>query len=67
MVINRDMFKRHLWHALYHVERAEMWLDRGGRFRNEFTKHHIKLAKGQITMAKLYVGWHPKLAEKQNE
>ncbi|MHA1800561.1 MAG: hypothetical protein ACTSWJ_02345 [Candidatus Heimdallarchaeaceae archaeon] len=63
MIINRDMFERHLDHATYHVRRAEMWLDRDGSMRNQFTEHNIELAKSQIIMAKLYVGWHPKLAE----
>ena len=63
MVINRYMFDKHLNHASYHLTQAEMWLGRGDRVGYMLVQHHIKLAKAQIVMAKLYVGWHPKLAE----
>ena len=52
----KDMYDKHITHALFHVLRAEYWLEQHMRSHTNpsrlFVKEHIDLAKYQIASAK---------------
>ena len=56
MIIDQQLYNKHLDQASHHLEQAELWLDVFEKEAYLFVDYHIKMSRQQIIMAKVYIG-----------